>query len=786
MKKIIPLLIAFFLLPSMANATEVVRQIAQVQTQDTIHITADSFEACEYGRDNDWFIALYSIDSTYFVCFDYISQKLSGTFTLKDMIAKYSWIQIRKSNTYIDYKSVTLTVRKNKDKSVDLHANILGSDDKVYIIKARHVPQRAPLTITPKDTITYTFSDAELNLGNISFQIHTADKPEAYFSTIIYYDGLIEGTYTEDDTAPYGACLRFVKTRTAQQGDNTITIHDTIWVDAVRYDLTVKQQNFVYQADAEMIGNDSILYRIHLTSRSLTPKRTVDIAIHNMTIENLTATQGIFYLDGFNKQHIVSVQVTADAIADGEYTSDLIATVTDSTGHSTQGWQTTLTMTTEAKSRYVKIHMLGKDTVLYRIDMGYVIPTPTDTVSVPFMHSCELTHAKAAGNYQFYNRDSRYIAAIDIHTDTLGGTFTGDAIDKYYSFLGVIRERDTLGVRVMDAKVVLSQVTDTTFLAAEIIGDDSVMYRVTMFYVPPVAKDTMVLNIPHAQYKDLLAQGAYQLHGYTPDSTYYISVTPFTETAEGTFTVSDMYSKYSYIARFDSKDRFTRIPFYSGAVTASLQGRHITMTGGIMGRDSIFYKVNMSALKPLPYDSVSDQAEFAYSTQDEVTANTAYLADSSMILFDAVSYGTTNTTYIRFNTTTTDPVTLIPTGVYPIDDSRKPGTVLAGSISTDKDGNPAPAPSFFARTLWTGQIVPPLYFMVEGTVSVENRNGHLYIEVNARNSYGRPIHITYNSDPTPVDNITTPAPRARKVLRDGQVLIQRDDKTYTITGTEVK
>lgn len=784
MKKIIPLFVAFFLLPCMANATEVARQIAQVQTPDTIRITADSFEACEYGRDNDWFIALYSIDSTYFVCFDYISQKLSGTFTLKDMIAKYSWIQIRKSNTYIDYKSVTLTVRKNKDKSVDLHANILGSDDKVYIIKARHVPQRAPLTITPKDTITYTFSDAELNLGNISFQIHTADKPEAYFSTIIYYDGLIEGTYTEDDTAPYGACLRFVKTRTAQQGDNTITIHDTIWVDAVRYDLTVKQQNFVYQADAEMIGNDSILYRIHLTSRSLTPKRTVDIAIHNMTIENLTATQGIFYLDGFNKQHIVSVQVTADAIADGEYTSDLIATVTDSTGHSTQGWQTTLTMTTEAKSRYVKIHMLGKDTVLYRIDMGYVIPTPTDTVSVPFMHSCELTHAKAAGNYQFYNQDSRYIAAIDIHTDTLGGTFTGDAIDKYYSFLGIIRGRDTLGIRVMDAKVTLSQVPDTTFLTAEVVGNDSVLYRVAMFYVPPVAKDTVLLTIPDAQFNNLLSQGAYQAHGYTQDSAYYLSITPFATQVEGSFEPSDMYSRYSYIARFNADGTHTRIDFYSGEVTAASRGRHLHLTGGILGKDTVFYLINMTALMPLPYDSVSGQVDFTYSTQDSVTIYT--VADSSMILLDAVSYGITNNTYIRFNTSATDPVTIIPTGVYPINDSRQMGTVLAGGISTDKDGNPAPAPSFFARTLWTGQIVPPLYFMVDGTVSVENRNGYLYIEVNARNSYGRPIHIIYNSNPTSVDNIITPPDRARKVLRDGQVLIQRGKEVFNLLGGKVR
>lgn len=736
-------------------------------TPDTIRIAANDFESIEYGKDKDWFIAMYSTDSTYLVCFDYVSETLSGTFRLQDMIAKYSWIQVRKGKKYIDYKAVTLNVQKNKDKSVDLHADISGSDGKVYIVTAHYVPKRP--SITPKDTVTYTFPEAELNIGNISFQMHTEDKPEVYFSTILYYEGLIEGSYTEAETAPYGACIRV--------GEK--------WIDAVRYDLTVTQKDYVYQADAKMTGNDSVLYIIHMTSHSLVPKRTVDIAIHNMTIENLTATQGIYYLDGFNDEYEVSVEVTSDSIADGELTTGFVATVRSQTS-STSGMQTTLTMNTEEKRRYVKINMLGKDTVLYRIDMGYVIPTPTDTVDVDFDQSCELTHAKAAGNYQFYNRNDKYIAAVDVHTDTLGGIFRGDDIDKYYSFIGVIRGRDTLGVRVMDAKVALSQAEDTTRLAAEMIGDDSIMYRVTMFYVPPVAKDTVVLTIPKAQYYNQNMQGAYQIHGYTPDSAYYLSITPFAEQAEGTFEVSDMYQKYSYIAHFDSKGGFTRIPFYSGEVTAKRQGRYLDVAGGILGKDTVYYKVQMSALMPMPYDSVSGEVNFTYGTQDEVTINTAYLADSSMILFDAVAYGVINNTFIRFNTNRTEDATIIPTGVYPIDDSRKSGTVYAGGIETDSVGNQVLTPSFYARTWMDGRVVPPLYFMVEGTVSVENRDGYLYIEVNARNSYGRPIHIIYNSNPTPVENVTTPLDRATKVVKDGQVLIKRGKEVFNLLGGKVR
>ena len=48
------------------------------------------------------------------------------------------------------------------------------------------------------------------------------------------------------------------------------------------------------------------------------------------------------------------------------------------------------------------------------------------------------------------------------------------------------------------------------------------------------------------------------------------------------------------------------------------------------------------------------------------------------------------------------------------------------------------------------------------------------------------VTATYKPyDPTDVNNIYTSEP-ARKVMMDGQIFILRDDKTYTLTGQEVK
>ncbi len=44
----------------------------------------------------------------------------------------------------------------------------------------------------------------------------------------------------------------------------------------------------------------------------------------------------------------------------------------------------------------------------------------------------------------------------------------------------------------------------------------------------------------------------------------------------------------------------------------------------------------------------------------------------------------------------------------------------------------------------------------------------------------------YNGNEQPIDNIHAYSPSAAKIIRDGQILILRGDKTYTITGTEVQ
>jgi hypothetical protein len=127
---------------------------------------------------------------------------------------------------------------------------------------------------------------------------------------------------------------------------------------------------------------------------------------------------------------------------------------------------------------------------------------------------------------------------------------------------------------------------------------------------------------------------------------------------------------------------------------------------------------------------------------------------------------------------------VIQPGTYTIDDTQDYMTVLAGAGVV----NNSIYPSFYGYLSEDGKgIVTPLYFLVGGTVEVENRDGKLYVEVNAVNSYNVPIHIVFDGtkQTTAVENITTEK-GVTKRIENGQLLINRNGNTYNVLGASVK
>ena len=151
-------------------------------------------------------------------------------------------------------------------------------------------------------------------------------------------------------------------------------------------------------------------------------------------------------------------------------------------------------------------------------------------------------------------------------------------------------------------------------------------------------------------------------------------------------------------------------------------------------------KVEVKA--PLKYDATEADGALDYTYGEDAVVETTDKGFYGMLdVADATSMLALLFVYPEG---VADAETTIPAGTYTISDSQAAGTVLASSgvSSTGSVGY-----SFFAKTNAQGQLVPPLYFPVEGTVEVTKVDGKIKVEVNGLNSNDVPVHVVYDATP---------------------------------------
>ena len=128
--------------------------------------------------------------------------------------------------------------------------------------------------------------------------------------------------------------------------------------------------------------------------------------------------------------------------------------------------------------------------------------------------------------------------------------------------------------------------------------------------------------------------------------------------------------------------------------------------------------------------------------------------------------------------------TIVSPGTYPINRSGDLGTVLASN------GVFTAGAIFYPQAKWASDYLDTNdeYYPESGTVKVEASTKGVKMTIDATTHYGSTIQGVYEgkledaSLVTGVDRVQNTEYRIQKVLRDGQILIIRNDKTYTILG----
>ena len=742
----------------------------------------------EYG---DWFITLEN-DDWWMLKLDWYAPQgenndgYVGTFTLDDFDLSNTYF-IDPDYEYVDVEDITLVVTKVKVDDVtariELNATVLGSDGNTYVVTA------SKEVVEPKETI-----EIEINDANYAW-----NADEAQGVLIAKNDKLdllltIEAWWA---TGPF-SLNEVLQSSVKYNGADVELASLDMLISAVRND----DDQIGYQIALNMISTDAIMYSVSLFA-PLVATDTVEIAINNLEIDDSGVfDHGWIFLNGGNDEWDLSSGIYGLwEMEEGTFKGqdEVIFYLTNKvTNAFTEQLYAELVVTNDPQYGWVvNIESFCTDNKVYKVTMKNDLTSAVDTVMLRFENSANAQYYPHLDNdLLLANSNDQYYVGIDIVNVEMGESFTKADLDLEYS--GIITnygdKANQKWVDMADVQGKVYQEGDTTIIEALVLSYDNVLYDVQLWYCVPTPTETVQVEIEATFDNNIALEGYYKISGYNKENTLFISLAPITEEVEGTFVNDGKFSSFGE-GQYDFYYNETAVYKNIGGKAVAFSVEKCTMNvtvaengdmnvvATIVASDAVQYEVTMISKynEYLDYDATEGAIDRTYNATDSVLLET-YDNDNAAYMEIMAADGSDLCALYFFVEEFDDAITIQP-GVYTISKSLDAMTVLASVGAVDN----SPYPSFYAKQNAQGNLVAPLYFMVGGTVEVKNENGNLYIDVNAVNSYGVPMHIVYDATPTTgIENVGVATFDVEKKINNGQLLIIRNGKVYNALGAQVK
>ena len=769
-------------------------KVAAAQAADTVKWHFDGFSVAPewYEESGDWYMACSQ--GSRLAKFDILNESYVGTFTEEDLDLYYSYI-FNEYDEYVDYEKVALTISEEKAgqylTTIKLHAVIDGSDGNVYVVTCDHA------VLTAKAEVNHVITGGTMNFDENEGLATLAGKNADLDMTLAYLTTWPTGRYTKGD-------FDMEATKVTYKGAEQQMLDVEMLVASGMVDGTL-----AYVADVNYYDQDTVLHKVSVTAPVAAATDTVNIEIYNLDVDDSWAS--IFswvYLTGASAEWDIYAGVAGMQAEEGEWAGEdeVMLYVTDkATGVETEAIYATAMMVSDDELGWmVLLEGHCKDGKYYVVEMKFEVPVATDTVTLSFPNSASAAFYPDLGNDLYLaNEDDEYFVALDIYGVPMGGEFTYENMDTYYTQLVKFGETkdDMTEIQIASVNGVVYQTGDTTWMRAEVVGFDAVLYQVELWYAVPTPTETVKLTVDATFDNQLEANGYYTLSGVDEATGLLVAMSPITEEVAGTFVNDGVFGKFGDGGQYDFYATQTYVAKYLGVddwgdpeydvysvekgtmtVTVDAEGK-IVATVSVICSNAVQYEISMTSTfdKPhLQYDAEYG-VEKAYTAADVVT--TEYDADYGMVYWQVEAADGSDICALYFFVEEADADIVVPAGVYSIDNSMDYGTVYA---SEGYDPNYGASPSLYATYTEDGYLNVPLWFMVGGTVTVEKVDGKMKMTINALNSYDQEINITYDGTATSVENINVNVEGIRKQIVDGQLVIIRDGKAYNAQGAQVK
>ena len=532
------------------------------------------------------------------------------------------------------------------------------------------------------------------------------------------------------------------------------------------------------------------------------PIETIDVVCHDLELNtDFLSLFKMAYIFANNSEYELTGAINnVDSIPPGTYTDCFMDLKHIATQTKISAVSVTLTLAIDANRNCVITgQMLGEDNICYNLHLSWTPPVSTDTAHIAFDNSAWVAYyPDLEHDFMLSNQNEEYDVALDIRRVAMGDTFDERNLNIAYCLITNKLTRDT--VKIASAEGRVWQANDTTYLSANVAGFDAVTYSIDLWYAVPEVTQTQALTISDATfYNKLEEEGFYALIGKTEDQSLEFAISLLGSTEEdipGTYINDGLFGAFTgenydflhfiggnyatYIAKWNAdKNDYDVLSIEKGNAKVTMDGeQNVTLVGTFIAQDGVQYNITLTTKVDIPRldDDMTSGSIDCVITGDDITLEDM-TAENGTIFFDVMTDKELLALY--FYVEEADPEIVIPEGTYYIDESQDYFTVNAS------DGSIGTYPTFYATH--NGKDFTSMYFFVSGTVEVKNKNGKLYMEINARNSYNVPAHIIYDgSVTTSILDTQIPTPNTQKVLRDGQLLIIRNGNAFNLMGARVQ
>ena len=433
---------------------------------------------------------------------------------------------------------------------------------------------------------------------------------------------------------------------------------------------------------------------------------------------------------------------------------------------------------------HLEAEIFGTDEKLHVIKLDAPIPNPTDTVSLHF-NNWELNEnflEDGEWGCQYFGEEYQVEIYIQ-YPEIKSGTYSAQQVYAY------VTEIKPNGAYVDCSAVyahVVADIRDTCrFITADLQGDNGRLYRVQMDYHLPHAKDTVDLAFQDVTlYDNILYAQNISFLGYTADSLYYMAMNLYTTSIpDGMYTHKDVYRSFilHYLDKVGDDTQSTIGYMLYGTVEVEFDGRDsLFLHAEMLCTDSVFYRFDIrtaySASKHLTGDT--EEGEIVRNYGSECTKNLAIQYFHQLNILNPTQ---TEELVLWFVIDEDDPDITIPAGEYPINGTAQAGTVYASTGYDYTSGSVSP--SLFVSLV--NETETSIYFLVEGTVTVEKIDKKMRLTVDALNSFGVKVYIVYDETKLPIEQVRAEDSSVVKRVENGQVVILRNDARYTILGNRI-